>query len=65
MVKKKMMNNIMKVTTVFTLVGGIELAVVGVVDYDIIANVFGGLTKAVYTIVGVSGIFTTIKMLRK
>ncbi len=58
-------------SAIVLIVGGINWGLVGLFEYDLVAEIFGetfgttnGLTRAIYIIVGASAIYTLLGLLR-
>ena len=52
------------ITKLLLIVGGLNWGLVGLLDFDLVATVFGdmtGLSRAVYSLVGVSAIYQAIR----
>lgn len=48
-----------KVALVFTIIGAINWGLIGIFDFNLVSSIFGDttfLTRAIYTIVGVTGV---------
>jgi len=51
-------------TKILLIVGGLNWGLVGLLDFDLVATVFGdmtGLSRTVYSLVGVSAIYQAIR----
>ena len=46
-----------KITLALVIVGGINWGLVGFFDYNLVEVVFGGVTKVVYDLVGLSALY--------
>lgn len=52
------------ITKILLIVGGLNWGLVGLLDFDLVATVFGdmtGLSRTVYSLVGVSAIYQAIR----
>ena len=55
------METLQKVLLVITIIGAINWGLIGILDFDLVATLFGSmslLSRIVYTLVGVSGIIS-------
>ena len=55
------------ITLILTIVGGINWGLVGTAQFDLVAALFGagsGLSRAVYTLVGLSAIYQILPLLK-
>ena len=53
------MNTLQKIALVFTIIGGLNWALIGIFDFNLVSFIFGDMTflaRAVYVIVGISSI---------
>ena len=54
------MEKIQKIALIFTIIGAINWGLVGIFEYDLIANLFGGATsmmaRIMYTLYAITGI---------
>lgn len=53
------METLQKVALVFTIIGAVNWGLIGVLDFDLVATLFGNmsmLSRIVYTIVGICGL---------
>lgn len=56
------------IALVLAVIGGINWGLVGLFDFDLVATLFGdmsGISRTVYTIVGIAAIYILISMLMK
>ena len=56
-------NTIYKIALVLTVIGAINWGLVGLANLDLVAAIFGtlsGLSRLIYILVGISGIYTGI-----
>jgi uncharacterized membrane protein YuzA (DUF378 family) len=59
----RFMKTIDVIAAAFLFIGGINLGLVGLFDFDLIARIFGSmsvLSKAVYILVGISAIYDAV-----
>ena len=50
---------------ILVIVGGLNWALVGVIDFDLVANLFGdmsAISRIVYTLVGLSAVYLLTKL---
>jgi uncharacterized protein len=55
------------ITLILTIVGGINWGLVGVAQFDLVAAIFGdgsGLSRTVYTLVGLSALYQIVPLLK-
>lgn len=53
------METVQKIALVFTIIGAVNWGLIGLLDFDLVAYLFGAasmLSRAVYTIVGIAGL---------
>ncbi len=53
------METVQKILLVITIIGAINWGLIGIMDFDLVASIFGSatfFTKMIYTIVGICGI---------
>ena len=54
------MNLIVKIAEILVIIGAINWGLIGLLNFDLVAKIFGEfsfLTRTIYTLVGLSGIF--------
>jgi len=53
------METVQKIALVFTIIGAINWGLIGLLDFDLVAYLFGAasmLSRIIYTIVGIAGL---------
>jgi uncharacterized membrane protein YuzA (DUF378 family) len=61
------MKSLNLITLILTIVGGINWGLVGLAQFDLVAALFGvgsGLSRTVYTLVGLSAIYQIVPLLQ-
>ncbi len=59
------MNTLDKVSTALLVVGGLNWGLVGVFEYNLVSELFGvdsGLTRVVYSVVGLAAVYCLYRM---
>lgn len=60
-------NPLVTVTTVLLVVGGLNWGLVGLLNFDLVATIFGPmslLSRVVYSLVGASAVFVAVSLLK-
>lgn len=59
------MNKLDITALVLVIIGAINWGLLGIAQYNIIETIFGGLSRFIYVIVGLSGIYAIYSLLMK